>query len=199
MTRFSLELFHVTMNISRTFIRNYLAFALIIMGFSVLFAQNSADKTEKIKWLTWEAAMTKMDAQPRKVMVDVYTDWCGWCKRMDASTFRHPDIVQYVNDNYYAVKLDAEQKLTIKFKGKAYNFVPNGRRGYHELSAELMNGRMSYPTIVYLDEGKSVLQAIPGFKQAKDQDMILKYWGDNAYKEVAWETFSQGYESPITQ
>ena len=183
-----------------------IAFLLGVFGFGAAQAQNPGEVTvkaegerAKIEWLTWEQAMEKMEKEPRKVMVDVYTDWCGWCKRMDATTFQHPEIVQYVNDNFYAVKLDAEQKADIAWKGKAYKFVPNGRRGYHELAATIMGGRMSYPTVVYLDEGQNVLQAIPGFKQAKDQDQILKFWGDNAYKEVKWETFVSGYESPIGQ
>lgn len=183
----------------------FLACLFGIFGFQFMNAQTmtAAQAAEapgeqaKIEWLTFEEAMKKMDKEPRKVMIDVYTDWCGWCKRMDATTFHHPEIVQYVNENYYAVKLDAEQKADINFAGRAYKFVANGRRGYHELAAELMAGRMSYPTVVYLDESKKVLQAIPGFKAAKDQDKILKYWGDNAYRDVKWEVFDSAYESPI--
>lgn len=187
------------MNISNAPKLFILAVLLVFTGFSSLQAQEAALPGTKINWLTWEEAMEKMENEPRKVMIDVYTDWCGWCKKMDATTFHHPEIVQYVNENYHAVKLDAEQKADIVFNGQTFKFVANGRRGYHELAAQLMGGRMSYPTVVYLDESKSVLQAIPGFKGARDQDMILKFWGDNAYKEVKWETFSQGYESPISQ
>src|SRR5687767_13071642 len=96
-----------------------------------------------IKWMTWAEVQEAQKKQPRKSVVDCYTDWCGWCKRMDASTFAHPDIVKYVNENFYAIKFDAETKEVVKFKGKEYKFVPSGNRGYNELAAEILNGQLS--------------------------------------------------------
>ena len=70
---------------------------LLMMAFVVLsgfaMAQTPVAGTPaaaKIEWLTWDQAVAKMEKEPRKIMVDVYTDWCGWCKRMDASTFQDP-------------------------------------------------------------------------------------------------------------
>ncbi|MBL4586459.1 MAG: DUF255 domain-containing protein, partial [Flavobacteriales bacterium] len=91
---------------------------------------------EKINWVTLGQADSLRRIEPRKILIDVYTDWCGWCKKMDDTTFSEPELVKYVNENYYAVKLNAEQKEPITVGGKTYNYVANGRRGYHEIAKE---------------------------------------------------------------
>ena len=90
--------------------------------------------------MTWEEAVQKAstEASPKKLFIDVYTDWCGWCKKMDKDTFQNAEVAAYMSENFYMVKLDAEQKEPIEFKGKTYNFVATGRRGYHELAAALL-------------------------------------------------------------
>ncbi|MEM0998664.1 MAG: DUF255 domain-containing protein [Bacteroidota bacterium] len=156
-------------------------------------------KVQGIEWLTWNQAVERMEKEPRKIMVDVYTDWCGWCKRMDASTMKDPTIVQLVQDQYYAVKMDGEHKGNIDFKGRTYKFVASGRRGYHELPAELMNGKMSYPTLVFLDENYGIIQPLPGYKAANQLEPILAYFGGNFYQNTAWEQFQKEYKSPNAQ
>lgn len=143
---------------------------------------------EKIDWLTLEEANELRQKEPRKILIDVYTDWCGWCKRMDATTFSDPELVEYVNANYYAVKLDAEQKEPITVGGKTYEYDPNtGRRGVHEIAKELLQGKMSYPTIVFLDERMNMIQPLPGYRDAKEMQPILEYLATEAYKETPWE------------
>ncbi len=146
-----------------------------------------------INWLTWEQALLKSQKQKKKFVVDVYTDWCGWCKRMDAATFQQPHIAKYVNENFYAIKFNAEQKEDIVFNGKTYKFVANGRRGYHELAAEIMRGRMSYPTVVFLDESKKVIQPIPGYKDPTQFEQIITYFGRNEHLTTPWETYQKSY------
>jgi len=146
------------------------------------------ETSDKIKWVTLEEADRLRQQEPRKILIDVYTDWCGWCKRMDRTTFAEPNLVKYVNENYYAVKLDAEQKESITIGGKKYEYDPNiGRRGVHEVAKELLQGKMSYPTIVFLDEKMNMIQPLPGFREAKEMQPILEYLAENAYKTTPWE------------
>jgi thioredoxin-related protein len=130
----------------------------------------------QINWISFEEAIERNKKKPKKIFIDAYTDWCGWCKVMDKQTFTDPIIIEYINANFYAVKFDAESKNPITFKGRTYQFVPSGNRGYHELAAELMNNRMSYPTVVFLDENMDLLQPIPGFVKPAELDIILKYF-----------------------
>ncbi len=158
--------------------------------------EEKAAPAEEIHWMTMEEAMALHEKEPRYWIIDVYTDWCGWCKRMDATTFKDPHVASEINKNFYAVKLDAEQKEDIEIKGRTYKYVAEGRRGYHELAAELLQGRMSYPTTVYLDPNINIIQPLAGFQTAKDLHPILQFFGTGAYTTTSWEDFQKTYSSP---
>ncbi|MBI5917472.1 MAG: DUF255 domain-containing protein [Bacteroidetes bacterium] len=176
-----------------------IAFAVLVLSIGVYSFKNSetevaARSEEAIHWMTWQEMAEKQKKQPRKVVVDVYTEWCGWCKRMDANTFCQPQIAKYVNQNFYAVKFDAEQKGDIVYKDKTYKFVKNGMRGYHELAAEITRGRLSYPTIVFLDEKIEVIQSIPGYRDALEFETIATYFGKNEHLRTPWESYQKAYK-----
>jgi thioredoxin-related protein len=157
-------------------------------------AVNKAERNNAINWLSWEQAIEKYKVSKRKILVDVYTDWCGWCKRMDASTFSQPHLARYINDNFYAVKLNGESKDDIIFNGQTFKFVKQGIRGYHELAAEITRGRLSYPTIVFIDENLEVIQPIPGYKEPNEFEMILTYFGENMHKKTPWDSYQRNYQ-----
>jgi len=165
----------------------------VIISLLFAFVSNVTNAQTGIKWYTWEEGMVKAEKENKKFVIDMYTDWCGWCKKMDSSTFSDPQIVHYVNTNYIAIKFDAEQKGNISFKGEEHQFVKSGRRGYHTLAAKLTNGRLSYPTVVFLDENKELIQAIPGFQDAKTFDPILVYFAEDLHKQMSWNSFIQSY------
>lgn len=171
----------------------------ILLALALFFALGSyAQKDqEKINWMTIEEAEAASKEEPRKLIIDVYTDWCGWCKRMDKTTFSNPVIVDYINNNYYAVKLDAEQKDSIIFRDYTFKFVEQGRRGYHELAAALLNGKMSYPSIVYMDEELNMIQAIPGYQDAKSLEKIVKFFGENRHTDLTFEDYQKDFESEL--
>lgn len=152
----------------------------------------SQANAQDIKWLSWEEAvqLSQTDAKPKKMFIDVYTDWCGWCKKMDAETFQHPEVAKYMQENFYMVKMDAEGKDPIEYKGNTFKYVPSGRRGYHELAAALLQGKMSYPTVVFLDEEMNMLSPVPGYQQVGPFMQIAKYFGDNIYKDKDWQSYA---------
>ncbi len=149
-------------------------------------------QAQEIKWLSWEEAVTlsQSDADPKKIFIDVYTDWCGWCKRMDKDTFQNAEVASYMNQYFYMVKMDGEGKEPIEFRGKTYNFVPSGRTGYHEFAAALMRGRLSYPTVVFMDEDLNVITPVPGYHKPEPFLNIARYFGDDIYKEKDWKSYS---------
>lgn len=165
---------------------------LILFGTFLLNSQlaMAQSASSKINWISLEEAAKLRETEPRKVMIDVYTDWCGWCKRMDKTTFSDPNVIEYINANYYAVKLDAEQREPITVGGKTYNYNPDvGRRGVHEIAQELLQGKMSYPTTVFLDENMNMIQPIAGYLDAPTIQPILEYLAINAYKETPYEVW----------
>ena len=169
--------------------RKYLtSFILVFFLFtSVSFAQLSETKQEGIKWMTFSQAVTKSQQQRKKVFIDFYTSWCGWCKKMDATTFVDPAIVAYMEKNFYSVKFNAETRDTIFFKDKAYIFRPEYKA--NEFAAQMLNGSMSYPTSVYLDEDLNEIGPVPGYLTAEQLLPVLKYFGEDIYKSKKWEDY----------
>lgn len=149
-------------------------------------------ETETINWYTWEEAVKIAEENPKKLFIDVYTDWCGWCKRMDATTFKDEEVIKFMNKNFYAVKFNAEQKADIEYKGHTLKYIAQGRRGVHELAYSLLNGQLSYPNFVYLDEEQRVITRSPGYKTPDVLIKELNYIGDDVFKEKTYEEYAKG-------
>ncbi len=122
---------------------------------------------EKSDWYSIQDVESLQKKSSKKVIVDVYTDWCKWCKVMDQKTFSDQKLMEELKKDYHLVKFNAETKTPIQFKGKTYDFVKNGRRGYNKLAVELVGARMSYPSFVVLDENLNTLKVIKGFKNSE--------------------------------
>jgi thioredoxin-related protein len=182
-----------------------LKYFIIVISFIFsipVYAQKKADvKPSTIKWYSFEEAMIKNAQFPKKkIFVDVYTDWCGWCKKMDATTFSNPVIIDYMNENFYAVKLNAERKDSLIIDGKLYiNVNPTGNRSTHQIAEMLLNNRMSYPSYAFLDEMGRSITVVPGFVEAAGFEPILHYFGDNQYLKSSWETYQKQFVGKIAK
>ncbi len=119
-----------------------------------------------LKWYSINEVEQLQAKQPKKIIVDLYTSWCRWCQVMDQKTFTDAALVEYLNDNYYMVKFNAETKSEVLFKGKTYGYQSKGRKGYNTLAAELSQGKLSYPSFVVLDEKLNTLKITRGFQTA---------------------------------
>lgn len=173
-------------------IRNTLsAFILLLLSNSIALAQK-ATKAKGIQWRSVEEVEQLMKTEPRKVYVDVYTDWCGWCKVMDNKTFSNPKVMEYINANYYAIHLNAERADTVVFKGRKYARMPQSKT--NELAADWMNNRLSYPTSIFFDEKFSNPQPVPGYLEVPQLEMILKYFGENKHQSVPWEQYRNSFK-----
>jgi thioredoxin-related protein len=179
---------------------------LLIVGFSLYFsgslsAQEPPKATEKeglIKWYSFEEAYNLNKKKPKKMFVDVYTDWCGWCKKMDAETFANPVIAKYMSKNFYCVKLDAERKDTVVIDGQSFvNPSPTGKRSTHRLAIELLSGKMSYPSYVFLNEKGQKLTAVAGYQKAPEFEGVINFFGSDAYLKSTWEEYRTGFKGEL--
>lgn len=125
----------------------------------------------------------------------MYTTWCGWCKVMDIHS-AIPLVAKQLNDNFYPVKFDGEQKADVVFNGTTYKYVGDGSRGYHQLAAALLNNQLSYPTVVFLDEDYNLLLPLQGYRKAPEFLPIATYIGEGHFKKTDWKSFEKQYKSP---
>ncbi len=152
---------------------------------------------EKIKWLTWEQATEANKKEPKKILVDVYTSWCGWCKVMDKQTFTNDTIADYLNKHFYCIKLDAEGHDTIRFDNKDFVFVSpekgGGRNGVHTLAYALLDGNMGYPSIVYLTENFERTAISPGYKTPDKLLPELRFTAEEVFKTETFDNYMKTY------
>lgn len=168
--------------------------ALLLILFIGLSSWTSGQKG--INWLSIEEAVEANKKEPKLIFVDVYTNWCGWCRKMDAGTFNHKQVSEYMNANYYCVKFNAETKDTIQFMGQQFtNPKPAGQRGTHKFARALLDNQMSYPKFVVMNQNFERISIIPGYHDAKGFEPIMRYFGDNAYLQIPWEKYNSTFKS----
>ena len=143
---------------------------------------------QEIKWLSLEEAIALQKKSPKKIIMDVYTNWCGPCKMLDKNTFHNPDVVKYINQYYYAVKFNAEGNEEITYNGKTYTnpdykeALANRRNGIHQFTYYLRVN--SYPTVAYFDEKGNLLTSIIGYKTPQQIELYLRLFGEDKHKEM---------------
>jgi len=169
---------------------------------SILFLGTTSSFSQKINWLTIEEAQELVKKEPRKIMIDVYTNWCGPCKLLDRNTFGNRDVVEYINKNYYAVKFNAEGDSTVEFKDNTFtnpNYDPakaNRRNAQHQFARYL--GVSAYPTIAFFDSDFNLIAPISGYLKPRQIEIYLKLFHSNAYKNVKSKQDWENYQKEFT-
>ena len=175
---------------------------LLISLVTLFFSGNlySQDHTAKslVKWYTLDEAVKLQEKQAKTILIDMHTSWCGWCKVMDTTTFVNPQIASYINTYFYPVKFDAETKDTIVYRGKTYYNTGQGRRPPHQLAVEMLKGRMSYPTLVYIDDQFNA-NPVPGYMDPLKIEPVLVYFAERVNKSAPFDDFKEKYIQVIRE
>ena len=173
--------------------KKILLLLVMTLAYSGLTAQN-------INWVSLEEAIELQKKDPKKIMIDVYTVWCGPCKMLDKNTFQNKDVADYVNEHYYAVKFNGEGNEEVKFKNKTFsnpNYDParaKRRNSPHSLTREFKVS--AYPTIVFLDENQNVIAPIRGYQTPQKLELYLKLFKGDDYKTITTqEAFNEYYST----
>lgn len=151
--------------------------------------------------MSMDEALAAQKETPKKIIMDVYTVWCGPCKLMDKNTFSNKDVIDYINEHYYAVKFNAEGTEEITFEDFTYT-NPNyqegrkGRNATHFFADALkLSG---YPSLVFFEDNGSLIQAVPGYKTPKELEIFLKMIKTNDYLDITtaqkWEAYQKKFK-----
>lgn len=167
-----------------------------LLIFLLLFPTLLNAQTGEIRWMSFTDAMEASKKEKKKILIDFYTDWCGWCKKMDASTMKDPIVAKFINDHFYAVKFNAEKESPITINDTTFAIVPNaGRNGTHGLAITLLNNRLAYPSLVFLDENFNLLSPLAGFQTKEQIEGPLRYFGENHFRQQSWADFSKTFKN----
>ncbi len=120
--------------------------------------------TGGLQWMSMDDLARKKESGSKIYLIDIYTEWCGWCKVMDNKTFSDPRVQEILEADFHIVKFDAERKDPILFNGKTYEWQAGGRKGNNSLAVQLLDGKMSYPSLVYLDKDLNRIRISTGYK-----------------------------------
>lgn len=155
---------------------------------------------QEINWISLNKALELQKENPKKIMMDVYTNWCGPCKMLDKQTFKNKDVAAYVNKHYYAVKFNAEGNESINYKGRdfsnpSYDKSKANRRNSSHQFTNFMNIK-GYPTIAFFDEKAGFLYPLTGFYKPQQLELYLKLFVNDKHKEMTSnDKFKEYYKS----
>ena len=148
------------------------AFILYLLP-SIMFSQSNNESTGKH---ALEEAQIRRSEAARPLIIFITADWCAYCRLMKKKVFSNPEVAGKLQAEFYLAELNGEFTGPISWAGKTYRFSPSGlRTGTHELALHLgaVNGKLTYPTMVILDENSKVLFRYGGFLTAMEMFEVL--------------------------
>lgn len=136
-------------------------------------------------FVPFEQACSVAKAENKLILIDFYTDWCGWCKRMDRDTYHDPNVQAALTKYFACTKLNAEAKTE------------------HDVDGEHLSERAiaqkfkvtGYPTITFLTPDQKILRVVPGYVGPAEFVDVLNYMGSGAYSTQSfndWKAKSGG-------
>lgn len=162
---------------------------ICLAGLVAWYKPGTPSAKEGVQWMTLQQAEESYKKQQRPILIDLYTDWCGWCKVMDKETYANKQVAAYIMKKFYPVKLNAEQRQAVSFQGRIFRF--NNQARTNEIALYLTGGRLSYPTTVIIPTNGNQPQSIPGFLKPREIEPIVKYFGEGQFGKIPYADFDK--------
>jgi len=152
------------------------AFGLVLNSQSTSGASGSESS---LSWKTFDEGITLARQTNKKMLVDVYTDWCSWCKKMDSEVYTDKSVIDALNGSFVLVKLNAESEQRVYYEGKTLT----------ETQLASAVGVTGYPSTLFFDSSGKPITLLPGYVPAPKFLPILRYIGENHYQTVSFEDY----------
>ena len=157
--------------------------ALVAAGMTTFLTSSRGGAAEssatEIKWHSFEEGVVLARQGNKKILVDVYTDWCGWCKKMDKEVYSNRTVGQTLTSNFIAIKLNAESQKGVTYDGTSMT----------EASLASAMGVTGYQTILFLNPSAKPITKISGYMEPREFTSILGFIGEDHYKTKSFEEY----------
>ena len=169
----------------------------LLIALSVFTSYCSIAQSEHglVKWLSFKEAQELNQKQPKPFLVDIYTDWCGWCKHMMKTTYSNPNIAGYINQYFYPVKFNAETKDSVEYNGKLYRTTSmSNPKAPHELAIKFLGQSLSYPSTIFVSNNFEFNLVSQGFLEERKLEPLLIYTVENVFRSSGYEDFAKQFD-----
>ena len=166
---------------------------LILLVFTGFAYSQTETETSAVKWLTFKEAQEKNKTLPKPFIIDVYTDWCGWCKHMMRTTYSNPALAQYINTNFYPVKFNAETRDTIEYNGEKFTPSSTLPKAVHNLALKFLGNKQSYPSTIFVGNNYGFNLLTQGYLDEKKISPLLVFMVENVYQTSPYEIFEEQF------
>jgi len=161
-------------------------FLLILLTSAFTFITVHAGGNTELKWRKFNAGLSEAKKTKKKIFVDVYTDWCKWCKKLDAEVYSDQKVVDYINKYYIPVKMNGESSDSVHFKNQSFT----------EATLSQAFGVSGFPTLIFLASNGEPIDKIGSFLP-KDQFLqVAEFIGEDYYKNKKWDDFIKQKGTP---
>jgi len=156
---------------------------ILIVSYYLLNANGSSyNINDDSKGKSFEEILKLAQKDKKKVVIQVYADWCSWCKKMEKETFPDAFVQKELKRNYYMYRLNGESNETIEYDGRKWT------------KAELTKafGIRGFPSTIFLNFNSKPITVLPGYVDAKTFAQILQFIGDDLYTKMTFDEFMKG-------
>jgi thioredoxin-related protein len=153
---------------------------ILVISYLALNANNSSDlPSDNSQSKSFEEILKMAQKDKKKVVIQVYADWCSWCKKMERETYPDAEVQKELKRNFYHYRLNGESSEVIEYDGRKFTKAEFTRAF----------GIKGFPTTIFLNYNSKPITLLPGYVDAKTFANILKFIGDDLYTKMTFEDF----------